>query len=213
MGAAVLLGGAAWLLLGSALFRATQVEVVGLRRLSAVDVRRAAAVDRSTPLVLLRTGAVASRVGALRGVASVRVSRSWPSEVRITVIERTPLLAVPAIDGYQLVDGAGVVFGIATRRPRGLTLAAIDAPGPDDRATRSAIEVLAAMPPRLRAAMARLEATSGDGVTLVLRDGRRVIWGSPERSGDKAAVLAALLRRKGRVYDVSAPDVVTVRRH
>ena len=45
-----------------------------------------------------------------------------------------------------------------------------------------------------------------DRISLVLRDGRVVVWGSAEQSEDKAAVLAALLRaRDAQRYDVSVP--------
>jgi len=46
---------------------------------------------------------------------------------------------------------------------------------------------------------------------LHLRDGRTVLWGSAERSADKAQVLPALLARAGTTFDVSNPDVVSVR--
>lgn len=202
---------AGWLLLGSGLFLARQLQVVGVHRLTVVEVRRAAALSAGTPLALVQTGAVEARIARLPAVAKVRVVRVWPRGLRIEVTERKPLLAVPQPAGYLLVDRTGLAFAMAAKLPAGLTLAALATPRPADPATEAAIQVLAAMPPRLRSAMARLEATSPDAVTLVLRDGRRVVWGGPDRSADKALALASLLRRPGRTYDVSAADVVTVR--
>ena len=46
---------------------------------------------------------------------------------------------------------------------------------------------------------------------MQLTRGRIVVWGSTERGERKAAVLAVLLARKARVYDVSAPDAPTTR--
>ncbi|MFT2691447.1 hypothetical protein [Clavibacter zhangzhiyongii] len=42
---------------------------------------------------------------------------------------------------------------------------------------------------------------------LTLRSGKKVLWGSGERSADKAQVLQALVKARGDVgsYDVSAP--------
>jgi hypothetical protein len=38
-----------------------------------------------------------------------------------------------------------------------------------------------------------------------------VLWGSADRSADKAQVLPALLTRDGTTFDVSNPDVVVAR--
>ena len=54
-------------------------------------------------------------------------------------------------------------------------------------------------------------AASTSGVSLDLSDGRSVVWGGSDRGADKARILASLLRRKADVYDVSSPDVVTLK--
>ena len=62
----------------------------------------------------------------------------------------------------------------------------------------------------LRAQVATV-AVAGTQVTLGLVDDRSVRWGDPERSADKIAVLGPLLGQPGSVYDVSSPDLPTVR--
>ena len=57
----------------------------------------------------------------------------------------------------------------------------------------------------------RTVAVAGTQVTLGLVDDRSVRWGDPERSADKIAVLGPLLGQPGSVYDVSSPDLPTVR--
>jgi cell division protein FtsQ len=47
-------------------------------------------------------------------------------------------------------------------------------------------------------------------VQLALKGGKTVKWGSADESERKAAVLAALLTRPGKVYDVAAPDAPAV---
>ena len=59
--------------------------------------------------------------------------------------------------------------------------------------------------------MSRIAAPSIASITLTLADGRTVIWGINERTEEKAEKLAALLTRPGRAYDVSSPDLPTVR--
>ncbi len=48
-----------------------------------------------------------------------------------------------------------------------------------------------------------------DQITLVLRDGRQVLWGSAEESDAKARVLVALLKEPAASYDVSVPGQPT----
>jgi cell division protein FtsQ len=48
-------------------------------------------------------------------------------------------------------------------------------------------------------------------ITLTLADGRVVIWGTTDRTDEKAEKLSALLTQPGKVYDVSSPDLPTVK--
>lgn len=200
----------AYALFGSGLFLATTVSVRGEQRLTGGVIRQAAAVPTNIPLARLDTGPIARRIAALPAVAHVDVRRAWPHTVRIAVTERAPVLAVPRAGGYLLIDAAGVAFASVPAAPRRLPQATLSTVGPTDPTTKAVLGVVTALSPALRGVMRRIEASSDSGVTLVLRDGRRVVWGADDRSQTKAEVLAALLKRKGQVYDVSAPDVVTV---
>lgn len=71
--------------------------------------------------------------------------------------------------------------------------------------------VVASLQPDLRGTLARVTAPTPDSVTLMLGDGRTVIWGGADDSATKAKVLAALLTQPGTVYDVSSPDAAVVR--
>ncbi len=197
-------------LLGSSLFLATTVSVRGEQRLTGGAIRQAAAVPADVPLARLDTGPIARRIAALPAVAHVDVRRAWPHTVRIAVTERVPVLAVPRAGSYLLLDAAGVAFASVPTAPRRLPQATLTTVGPSDPTTKAVVGVVTALGPALRGVMRRITASSDSGVTLVLRDGRQVVWGADDRSQAKAEVLAALLKRKGRVYDVSAPDVVTV---
>lgn len=202
---------AAWVLLGSSWLVVDKVVVTGESRLSAEQVLRAAQVRRGTPLARVDTGAVASRVRALGPVAAVSVQRSWPSTLRVVVTEREPVVAVASGKTWTLYDGTGAQLGSAAQVPAGLARLAVAHPGPSDPSTRAALTVLQALPPALRTQVALVRATSAEQVSLVLRDGRRVVWGGTSDGPAKATALLALLRMKGRVYDVSSPTVVTRR--
>jgi len=72
--------------------------------------------------------------------------------------------------------------------------------------------VLAALPMPVRSELQVVEASGPRAVTLRLAGGKQVRWGDPEESDRKAAVLAVLLSQPASVYDVSSPELPTVRR-
>lgn len=208
-----LLAVAGWVLLGSGFLGVRTVQVGGIARLDPDQVRAAAGVADGTPLALVDTDAVASRVARLPAVAAVDVARDWPGTVVIQVRERTPAAARQIGPSYALIDRTGVAFATVARRPKDLPIvtAPADASRPE---LRAALDVLDQLPAELRQKVRTVRAAGRDEVELRLTRHRTVVWGSAERSERKAAVLAVLLSHKSKVqtYDVSAPDAPTTRR-
>jgi cell division protein FtsQ len=174
------------------------------------EVLGAAQVRLGTPLLQINTDGVADRVAAIRRVASARVQRQYPSALRITVVERVAVVVKDFPDGPHLYDRDGVDFATAPPPPA-LPYLDVDNPGPTDPATKAALAVLTALRPEVVAQVGRIAAPSVASITLTLTDGRTVIWGTNERTEEKAQKLAALLTQPGRVYDVSSPDLPTVK--
>ena len=120
-----------------------------------------------------------------------------------------------------VVRRGGALHGLSTRtaccsaayssRPAGLPLVRAGARTRAD-ALAEAAKVVDALPAQLAAKVAHVEVRTIDDISLRLRDGRRVLWGSADSSADKADVLAVLLKRKARFYDVSVPSRPTIRR-
>jgi cell division protein FtsQ len=71
--------------------------------------------------------------------------------------------------------------------------------------------VVRALPASVRAQITTVSAATPAQVTLHLTGNRTVNWGDADDPARKAAVLTTLLQQKGTYYDVSAPDVVTVK--
>lgn len=206
--------GARVLLYDAGLFDVESVRVAGTVTVPEAQVLDVAAVAPGGPLVAVDTGAVARRVAQLPAVESVHVGRAWPHTVTVTVTERTPLATVTTAQGPALVDRTGVVYrgAPAPDLPRLTTV-----PRSGDPTTMAAVTVLAALPEDLRGQVETVGAAiavpgAPAQVTLGLTEGRQVRWGDAERSGEKAAVLAALLTQSGTVYDVATPALPTIRR-
>lgn len=192
------------------LMSARTVAVTGTGVVTREQVLDAAAIRLRTPLLQIDTDAVADRVAGIRAVASARVQREYPSTVRITIVERIPLVVKDFPDGPHLFDRDGVDFATAPPPP-GLPYIDVDNPGPADPPTRAALQVMTALRPEVVAQVARIAAPSVASIALTLTDGRTVVWGTTDRTDEKADKLAALLTQPGRVYDVSSPDLPTVK--
>ncbi|MGK2881004.1 MAG: cell division protein FtsQ/DivIB [Mycobacterium sp.] len=189
---------------------ARQIVVTGTGSVTQEEVLAAAAVTPGTPLLQIDTDSVARRVADIRRVASARVQREYPSGLRITVVERTAIVIKDYTDGTHLFDRDGVDFATGPP-PVTLPYLDVDNPGPSDPPTRAALAVLTSLKPEVAAQVGRIAAPSVASITLTLTDGRVVIWGDSERTDEKADTLAALLTQPAQTYDVSSPDLPTIK--
>lgn len=181
------------------------VQVSGASTLSDADLRRAADVPTGVPLATVDLDAIELRVRSLAVVKSADVSRQWPHDVRIEVTERVPVAVVDMAGQVRSLDADGVVFGGYQRAPGDLPRVETGADADAD-ALREAAAVVAALPGAVSTIVDHVEVLTVDQITLALRDGREVRWGSAEQGAEKAKVLAVLLEKRwADVYDVSVP--------
>jgi cell division protein FtsQ len=206
----VVVVGLGLLLYFTPIMSARNVVVTGLGAVTQEEVVTSAAVKSGTPLLQIDTDAVAERVATIRRVASARVQRQYPSTLRITVVERVPVVVKDYPDGPHLFDRDGVDFAIAPPPP-GVPFLDTDNPGPSDPPTKAALQVMTSLRPEVAAQVARIAAPSVAAITLQLTDGRQVVWGTTDRTEEKALKLGALLTQPGQTYDVSSPDLPTVK--
>ena len=214
-----LAAGVGWALLGDRVIVVRSVTVTGTHLLARGQVAAAADVPLGTPLMNVDAGAVTRRVEALRLVASATVSKDWPDHVVITVTERAPLAAVRmAGGGYDLVDKAGVIVRWSKTKPAGLPEMVTSLSGDTLRGNPSVTavtEVLTGLQPWLAQQVAQVRAApvpaGPEQVTLTLRDGETVEWGSPGGAAQKNRELAILRGDHVRDIDVSAPGTVVTR--
>jgi cell division protein FtsQ len=90
---------AVWAALWSSWSTVETVQVTGTQRVDADVVRAAGEREAGQPLLLARVDQVRAEVSRQRLVRSVRVTRHWPSVLRIDVVEREPVAAVPVDAG------------------------------------------------------------------------------------------------------------------
>lgn len=214
---AVVLAGAAtlWILYGSPWLRLERVSASGTRVLTPEQVRNAADVPVGSPLVSVDTGAIEARLRRkLPRIDSVDVVRSWPHGISLNVTERTPVLLIEKGANFIEVDDEGVRFATVSDAPKNVPSLelAVSRPEslrrfPTDRLVRAAVRIAGDIPSAVARDTRAVKVRSYDAVSLELKDGRTVAWGSGENGRAKARTLTALMKAapKARHFDVSAP--------
>ncbi|MBN9610977.1 MAG: FtsQ-type POTRA domain-containing protein [Actinobacteria bacterium] len=177
----------------------------------AATVRGAVVLPVGLPLARIDLATVRQRVLTLGPVATATVQRQWPNTLRITVTERIAVATTEANGHWWLLDATGLPYRQLDAQPADLMPIELATPGPDDRATTAALTVLSSLPAAFRTQVQSIVAPTAYDITLRLRDGRTVIWGSASDAATKTAVLPAILERPGTVFDISDPTLVTVR--
>lgn len=205
----VLVVGGLWLVFFSSVLAVQGVQVDGVHQLRAAQVRSAAAVREGEPLARVDLDRIRSRVEALAPVRSADVTRQWPDEVRIDVRERVAVAVVEIAGALRGMDADGVVFTDYAKAPAGMPRVVTGA-DTGSEALREAALVIAALPTDLQGRIDHVQVQTVDEISLELRDGRTVEWGSADESDRKAEVLPVLLDRvDARHYDVSVPGQPT----
>ncbi|MEV6773189.1 FtsQ-type POTRA domain-containing protein [Nocardia sp. NPDC051030] len=203
----VALGLVAWF---SPVLSVRSVRIDGLAAVPEQQVLDALQVPDGLSMMRLDTTEMAQRVAHLPKVKSVRVQRSFPSSVKVTVEERSAVLYFDSPEGTHLLDCDSVEFAIEPPGPLAPKLVT-DHPSGADPVTRAAVAVMASVPPGLLDQVGQVVARSVSDIALELRNGSTVLWGGSNDSQRKAAVVLPLLTQPGKVFDISSPNLVTVK--
>jgi cell division protein FtsQ len=204
-----LVGGGIYAVFFSKWLAVETLDVSGAQTVEASDIRARSGIDVGEPLARVDLAAAERRIGALAVVGSVEVTRQWPNGVLINIEERVPIAVVEIGDRLRALDADGVVFREYKKAPPGLPRV-VTSIGTTSAALKEAAKVVAALPEELVLVVDQIEVTTVDQISLALKDGRTVLWGSAEESDTKAEVLATLLATvDAQSYDVSVPSKPT----
>lgn len=193
------------------------ISVTGWSQGDREEIIAASGIVLGTPLTDLDTDHAARRIEQLvPWVAAARVTRSWPSSVRIIVVERRPVAQVQSDDGRWLpVDASGHLLDAVDRRVPELKAVEGVAPGAqpgsllNDAAARG-VGVLAQMSPGLASRVTGIRFRDSD-VELVLAPSGTVAFGPADQVQMKLLALETVLARVDQRC-VTAIDVRVPRR-
>lgn len=221
----LLAGTAAWFVDRSSVVALQEVEVTGVERLTAAQVRTAAGLPVGSSTLRLPLAAARDRVQDLPAVATAEVVRTEPVVLTVRVRERQPVLRATSRARSVVLDDDRVVFGPPCDAcgddtlPEVLLASGVPPDGDvaDDRSPLGNAAVVAeALGDDLLAQVEVLRAPADlDQLALVLIDGTEVLVGRAERLDEKLRALAAvrsdLGARQVAVIDVRTPLAPVVR--
>ncbi|RWR23206.1 FtsQ-type POTRA domain-containing protein [Microbacterium enclense] len=199
----------------SPLFAVERIDVVGTSQLDAAAVADALSGQVGTPLALVDDSAVKATLVRFPLVESYTLEARPPHDLVVRIVERTPVGVIETPAGYTLLDAAGVVLSTTPTAPAGQAVIEV-AGGTDAEPFRAAGRVMRALPDGIRSQVTGVSASTPDDVTLTLgATDTRVVWGSADRSAEKARVLDLLMQKsppdRTREYDVTSPEAGVVR--
>lgn len=196
-----------------------EIRVEGVVNGDAAAISESTGISTGEQLARVDTDAAARAVAAQPWVEKVTVGRSWPSAVTVEVVEHASVAHIRATDGEHLFNSEGVEFLVAPPPPGSVELVRVPRvedpdPGkldPDPKVVRAVLDVLVALPERVRGEVARVDAPGQSEISLNLHDGREIFFGSSDRAREKGRAAEIVLDREGQSWNVSNPVKPTLR--
>ncbi len=219
-----MLAAGTWAATRSALLDLDHVRIEGVDATSAAKINGAVQTPDGTPLLDLDLATIEAEVASLPWVETVDASREWPGTLRLDVVERVAVAALPAGDGsFVAVDTTGVAMAALAGADVGslpvIGVAAEGELGTVQERSAPALAVVEVMPADLDAWIETITVSGADPDTrlgLNLVGGAVVELGNESLLTDKLdavrAVLAGADLRCIEVIDVRVADLSTITR-
>lgn len=215
LGALLALAAVSVLLVFSPAFHLKKIQLEGETQLSVAELEPLFKDLYGVPLAFLNDETVAETLAQIKIIQAFDTRISPPSTLVLRIVERKPLGVFYSGERFDLVDAAGVILDSKANLPDDFPQILVE-PNPESSSFRAVTRVLSAVPDQLLAQVNAITASTLDDVRFTVRDSsHEVVWGSSDRSIEKAAALrASLIALEGlgsRIIDVSTPESVVVR--
>lgn len=217
-GVVAVLGGIAFGLTYTPLFRADEIRVEGAGHLSEAKVLKIAGLGPDSNLLYADLAAAERRLERQPWISQATVTRSLPHTLDIQVVERAPVATAVTAGHRVLVSADGVALGGV---PAVHALPIITSPEGSADLTRATLrvgaEASAAMPAGLRAQIESITVDAAGTISVRMRGGVLVTYGDDSQLDAKGQSLKAVLAWAAResrplaTVDVSVPGSPTAR--
>ena len=210
--AAVLLVWGALAATRAPMFRVDSIQTIGGRHLDRAAILKIAAIPPNTALPWLPVSAIERRLERSAWVEKARVSRDYPSTVRIAIQERRPVAVVDAggtdlwvvsTDGHWLGRRSAEESGVVVVRDVGDVKPAVGA-RVVSKELLNAVKVATGMSPQLKAMTRAISASTVDKTAIITNDDVEIYIGSATQLAAKDRLIREILRReKGKVVYIN----------
>jgi cell division protein FtsQ len=192
-----------------------QLEVDGTGLVTDQEIAAALQPLYGEPLARVTEERVAEAFAPITLIQAFTTRIQPPNTLVVTIIERQPVGYVAGRAGFDVVDAVGVVLWSNQEAPNDMPHILVS-PDSESPSFVAVSRVLLALPGDIQSQVEGITATTLDDVRFTIRDrNHEVVWGSAERSSEKARVLGPSLRAAGtvepRIIDVTTPDSVVIR--
>ena len=210
-----LLSAIVWGLVGlwrGPVFSIKKVVVVGTTRLTRAAVIKEAAIPSDATLLRVSAKRIEDRLTSDPWVASAHVSRTFPSTLVVTIVERTPAALVDAGGtALWLVDKDGYWLGPRSVNDTGAIVTIRDIVGLAPKAgirsasseLRNALTVLAGLSEQLRAMIKTISAPTVDTTALITAGDIQIFVGGSDNIAKKDLIARDILSRQKKVVYVN----------
>ena len=210
----VILIGIVLVVLASPIVAVRTVRVEGAKYADAALVRSVAESLKGKSVLTVDTKTAQQRLEGDPWIESVRISTSLPSRVLIQINERTPAAWFLGVDNRaRVIDPNGLVLSVVEGRPTQYMW--IEGTGPNltpgassTAAYRAAGQLAMSLPPELAPMVKHLGVAGSDQITMTLKTGTIINFGSPVDMRNKLVNVVVLLRRQD-VNSIISIDVST----
>jgi len=210
----VLAAAAVYAATASPLFRARTLNVEGTGKLGRAQILHLAQIDTTTNILWLSGSTVSGRLMASPWVRSATVTKSYPSTLTISVVERSAVAATESGDSWLALAADGTALELLKKMPPGLPLivgAASPAIGRLSAETTPAATAVGLMNEETRSQVEKVVVAPDGTLRLFLVGGGRVEYGEAVELKDKADSLSGILswaqenHSRIRTVDLTAP--------
>jgi cell division protein FtsQ len=189
-----------FILLSSPVFEVRKVLVRGNHFLSEEKILSMADIGLGVNIFKLKMADVTSNLKQVPMIREAQVTRSLPSSVVITVVERVPLGLLPSKEGFIEVDDEGVYLAKAGAGTPGLpviTGVQVDTASPgqvlgSDK-LRTALDVIKGLPAESAANLSEVHVDEDGQVKIYTNEGYQCRFGLPEEIQEKGAIFQQVL--------------------
>lgn len=163
------------------------------------------------PLTRVSEQDVHDRLGENAILRGVSIEAHPPHELVVRLQERVPVAVVEQDKKFYLVDSDGVQLGtVSSVEDAGVPLIGGGLDATQKESFGPITQVLASLPSSVISEVSETKADSSSTITLKMKDGSTVLWGTASESELKAKVLVSLREALAEgagvnTYDVSSP--------